>query len=174
MIKSTVNPPIRIRRRSVPQPDAGPQGRSDETTAPAERVIADPPQQGRKKRLPNTGSFKKGEPSRNPNGRPKGAKGKKAIVRKIVLEPVTVRLPSGPKRLSIFEALLLKERDLAFSGDWRARKTMLELGRWALPEDALDEAGVAPATDPETDRAILEWFEEEVRQSEQQKRKASK
>jgi hypothetical protein len=82
---------------------------------------------------------------------------------------VTVRLPSGSKKLSVFEALLLKERDLAFSGDWRARRTIFELGRWALPEDLLEEAGVSPAIDNETDRAILEWFEEELRHKDRQK-----
>ena len=85
------------------------------------------------------------------------------MVRKILLEPVSVRLPSGPRKISVFEALYLKERDLAFSGDWRARKTMLELGRWALPEDVVEEVGLTPATDSEADRAILDWFEEEVR-----------
>ena len=84
-----------------------------------------------------------------------------------MLEKVTVRLPSGPKRLTVFEALVLKERDLAFSGEWRARKTMLELGRWALPEDMLDEVGVPPVTDTEIDRAILDWFEDEIRQKAQ-------
>ena len=169
-----VNPPVRIRTRPGPPPTDASHGDSGAATVSTERLIADPPQQSHTKRLPNSGSFKKGEPSRNPNGRPKGAKGKKAVVRRILQEPVMVRLPSGSKRLTIFEALLLKERDLAFSGEWRARKTMLELGRWALPDDVLEEAGVAPVTDPETDRAIVEWFEEEVRQKDRQDLKAKR
>lgn len=165
MSDSHSRPPVRIRTRPVPQPA------TTVDSEPQERLIADHTEASRKKRLPNSGSFKKDQPSRNPNGRPKGAKGKKAIVRKVLLEQVRVRLPSGSKTLSVFEPLLLQERDMAFSKDWRARKTMLELGRWALPEDALEEAGVKPATESETDQAILEWFEEEVRQKEKQKKK---
>lgn len=153
-------PPVRVRRRAQPQ-----QQPADSPPKTRGRLIVDPDDRPRKKRLPNSGSFKKGEPSRNPNGRPKGAKGHKAVVRKILLEPVSVRLPTGPRKISVFEALYLKERDLAFSGDWRARKTMLELGRWALPEEVVEEAGLQPVTDSEADRAILDWFEEEVRQS---------
>lgn len=156
--------PVRIRQRPQPKRSAS------EASDPPERLIADSGGGPRKKRQPNSGSFKKGEPSRNPSGRPKGAKGKKSVVRKVLLERVTVRLPSGPKKLTVFEALLLKERDMAFSGDWRARKTMLELGRWSLPDDVLEDAGIAAATDPETDRAIIEWFEEEVRHKERHKR----
>ena len=167
MDHSDIRPPVRLRRRPIPHP-----GSADPKSG--DRLFAQSADPGRKKRLPNSGSFKKGQPSPNPNGRPKGAKGKKALTRKILLERVTVRLPNGSKKLSVFEALLLKERDLAFSGDWRARKTILELGRWALPDDLLEEAGVGPISDPETDRAIVEWFQEEVRQKERQKRKGGK
>lgn len=158
MSNSEQLPPVRVRRRPQPQLP----GTTD--AVPAERIVADGSDKPRKKRQPNSSSFKKGEPSRNPKGRPKGAKGHKAMVRKILLEPISVRLPTGPRKISMFEALILKERDLAFSGDRYARKTMLELGRWALPEDVLVEAGLQPVTDSETDRVILDWFEEEVRQ----------
>jgi len=168
MTDSASLPPVRVRRRIVRKTQPM------EATPSGERIIADARRPAARKRQPNSGSFRKGEPSRNPKGRPKGAKGKKSVVRKVLLEPVTVRLPGGPRKLTVFEALLLRERDLAFSGDWRARKTMLELGRWALPDDVLEDAGVAPATDPETDRAIVEWFEEEVRQQERQKKDAEK
>lgn len=168
MDNSNPGPPVRIRRRPLPRTEAG------EQPASPERLIADSSDRPRKKRLPNRGSFKKGEPSRNPKGRPKGARGKKAIVRRVLEERVQVRLPSGTKKLSVFEALVLKERDLAFGGDWRARKTVLELGRWAMPEDVLEEAGVVPVTNAETDRAILEWFEDEVREKDRNKQKSGK
>jgi hypothetical protein len=58
--------------------------------------------------------------------------------------------------------LVLKERELALQGDWRARKTMLELGRWAMPEEVVEEAGLAPPEASEADRSIIEWFESEV------------
>lgn len=163
MDNSNPPPTARMRVRPLPQTNRNEQPRS------AERLIAGSSDVRRKKRQPNSGSFRKGEPSRNPHGRPKGAKGKKAVVRKVLLEGITVRLSSGSKKLTVFEALLLKERDLAFSGEWRARKTMLELGRWALPEDVLEDVGMAPSSSAETDLAILNWFEEEAREKERQR-----
>ena len=70
----------------------------------------------------------------------------------------------------MYLALLLQERDLAFQKDWRARRALLDIGRWALAEDILEEAGVSPANDEETDRAIIEWFEQEIRLKELQKK----
>jgi hypothetical protein len=157
MSNSSLRAPVRVRTRLQRQPT------TDTSSEASVRLIADHPE-ARKKRAPNSGSFKKGEPSRNPQGRPKGARGKKAMVAKVLTEPVKVRLPTGQRTLTVFQALLMKERDLAFSGDWRARKTMIELGRWALPEDVLQEAGVPAETSTETDQAILAWFEEEARQ----------
>ena len=169
MSNSDPKPPVRIRRRPVPQSHESGEPESANHIG-SQRLIADAPDGAAKRRLPNSGSFRKGEPSRNPKGRPKGAKGVKAMARKVLLEPVTIRMPSGQKNVPVFLALLLQERDLAFQKDWRARKTMLEIGRWSLPEDVLEEAGVSPANDPETDRAIISWFEEEVRLRELQKK----
>ena len=168
MSNSDPKRPVRIRRRPVPQLHEGSEPGSTNRIG-NQRLIADAPDGAAKRRLPNSGSFKKGDPSRNPKGRPKGAKGIKAMARKVLLESVTIRMPSGQKNVPVFLALLLQERDLAFQKDWRARKTMLEIGRWSLPDDVLEEAGVSPVTDPETDRAIIEWFEEELRLKELQK-----
>jgi hypothetical protein len=90
------------------------------------------------------------------------------MARKVLLEPVTIRTPGGQRKVPMYLALLLQERDLAFQKEWRARKAMLEIGRWALAEDILEEAGVSTANDEETDRAIIEWFEEEIRLKELQ------
>lgn len=161
--KPIITPPPR--RRIVVAPD----------TELGARLIADTPpdiaeeEDARRKREPNSGSFKKGH-SGNPKGRPKKAKGSKAIVRKALLESVEVKIKGDRKsKMTAFEALVMKERAAAFAGDWRARNTMFALARWALA-DREDERGDidTPAVTSEgelteTGQAILEWFTHEVR-----------
>lgn len=149
MASDPQKPPVRIRTRI-------------RTTDGGERLEADRLEGPRKKRLPNSGCMKKGE-TRNPNGRPKGAKGTKALVKKLLLEKTTVRESGRARRVTLYHALLLKEVQLAIAGDWRARKTVLELGRWALPEDN-PLAGKPAAQDASAvDEAVIAWFESEVR-----------
>ena len=139
------------------------------------RLIADTPAEesteGQKshKREPNSGSFQKGL-SGNPNGRPKKAKGAKAISRKALLEVVDVKMAGERSRkMTVFEALVKKERAAAFAGDWRARNTMFTLARWALVDRDDEQTNVeTPAVTAageltDTGQAILDWFAEEVR-----------
>lgn len=149
MIDEPRKAPVRIRTRS--------KGVGDEP-----RLVADPAPEKTRKRKPNSGSMKPGE-TRNPNGRPKGAKGTKAMARKLLSRTMDIRDGGRTRKSSMYEALLLKELQMAFEGDWRARRTVLELGRWALPE--ADPVKVAASTSDETDRAILRWFEDEIRNS---------
>jgi len=140
--------PVRTRQRIV-EGSAG------------ERLVADRVTKPGKKRLPNSGSMKKGE-TRNPNGRPRGAKGTRALVKKLLSEKTSVREGGRSRRVTLYYALLLKEVQMAFEGDWRARKTVLELGRWALPEEN-PVAGKSPdAVTSASDEAILAWFEGEL------------
>ncbi|WP_340318329.1 DUF5681 domain-containing protein [Rhizorhabdus argentea] len=139
---------------------------------PLDDADADDAASGKKpgrKREPNSGSFAKGV-SGNPHGRPKKAKGSKAIVRKVLLEAVDVRVKGDrKKKMTTFQALVMQERKAAFDGDWRARNTMFALARWALV-DLDDEASdiETPAVDAsgeltDTGRAIVDWFAQEVR-----------
>jgi Family of unknown function (DUF5681) len=111
-----------------------------------------------KKRKANKGSYEPGV-SGNPKGRPKGAKGTKAMVRKILSKPTPVRSGGKTKVVPLFDALVLKEVELAANGDWRARKTVLELARWALPEEVPGTKHHEPTT---ADDSILSWFTGEV------------
>lgn len=134
-------------------------GLSDSTGNGARLVVtADPPA---KKRKPNSGSMKPGE-TRNPNGRPKGAKGTKAMVRKLLTGKTTIRDRGRPRTVTLFQALLLKELQLAVDGDWRARQAMLTLGRWALPEELPESGKVEVSNATKTDQQILDWFAAEV------------
>ena len=94
----------------------------------------------RKRRLPNKGSFQKGV-SGNLKGRPKGAKGVKPMIRKALSSLVDVKTSRGATKVAIFEALVKKEVALAADGDWRARRTVFELGKWALADNAGDTRG---------------------------------
>lgn len=119
-----------------------------------------------KKRKANKGSYEPGV-SGNPHGRPKGAKGTKAMVRKMLSKPTPVRSGGKTKVVPLFDALLLKEVELAANGDWRARKTVLELARWALPEEVPGTKHHEPTT---ADDSILSWFTGEVEARLQAKR----
>ena len=146
-------PPVRVRIRSKPAADGG---------EPEDRLVADRESPAHQKRQPNSGSMKPGE-TRNPNGRPKGAKGTRAIVRKVLGANTPIREKGRQRMVSRWEAVLLRELQLASEGEWRARKTIIELGRWALPED---EPGRAAASSPgevsAVDQAIIDWFETEA------------
>lgn len=126
-----------------------------------ERIVADPVAKPRRKREPNSGSMKKGE-TRNPNGRPKGAKGTKAIARKVLMQKVQIRDGGKTRTVTRIEAHLLKESKLAFEGDWRARRTVIDIGREVLSEEHPLAAKSASGEPDKTDEAILAWFESEL------------
>lgn len=158
------SPRPRIRIRATP--DNAPRGTPpDATTTEAPRMVVDPePVRRKRKREPNKGSFQPNQ-SGNPKGRPRGAKGVKAMVRKAFAMPIEIQTARGPKKVAIFEALLKKEVSMAAEGDWRARRTVFELGKWALG-DTVDQPFSAHASAPEeltaTGQAIIEWFKDEI------------
>lgn len=133
-----------------------------QTVAGEQRLMARPTPVSHRQRQPNSGSMKKGE-TRNPNGRPKGAKGTKAKVRKVLQSKTTIRDRGHSKKVTLFDALLLKEVELAFGGDWRARNNIFALGRWALPEEDPITATTSLLEQSETDKTVLEWFKGEVK-----------
>lgn len=153
MMSNQIKPPVRVRIRSGSSPSQGPADR---------RLIADAVEPDRRKRLPNSGSMKKGE-TRNPNGRPRGAKGTKSIVRKVLAAKTAVREGGRTRKVTLYHALLMKELEMAIQGDWRARKTILELGRWALPEEAPVSVDSDQSERREADEAIIKWFESELK-----------
>ena len=146
-------PPVRIRVRSRPPADGG---------VPGERLVADRASPTCRKRKPNAGSMKPGE-TRNPNGRPRGAKGTRAMVRKVICVSTPIREKGRERKVTRFEAILLQELQLASQGDWRARKTVIELGLWALPEDEPEKPSSSGSRELSlTDEAIINWFENEA------------
>lgn len=155
------------------RPDVTPRPRvriaTSQLQGEAPRLVVDDPARLRKARKANRTSWKP-QQSGNPNGRPRGAKGVKAITRKVLSEKVEVQ---PGKKMQLFEALLRQEAQSAAKGDWRARATMFALGKWLLgsePDAPSAEAAAAAPDLSATGRAILELFADEVRQEERAKR----
>ena len=71
--------------------------------------------------------FKPGQ-SGNPAGRPKGAQGRKKIVRGVLLEKREIKTQgsAAPQRRTVLEVILMVLREKAFRGDRRAIKTVQE------------------------------------------------
>ena len=170
--------PVRIRVRPVRPTDDQPA-----RLEPRLAVAPEPPRA--KKRKPNSGSFHAGYGRPRP-GRPKDAKNRKnraaeaearratesarRIAADILSTLTTINGSEGPREVSYFHALMLKEVERASKGDERARKTMFEIARWAMIDqpDKGDEDD-ALFDSPETNQAILDWFADEVLRQEKQK-----
>ena len=107
---------------------------------------------------PKSGQFKKGQ-SGNPKGRPKGAKGVKAILKRELESSITVRERGREVRLSKAEVLAKGLMGDALKGDAKARTEILRLDDEFYGEDRPAGAQNAHAAAPEEiDFAILRDF----------------
>jgi hypothetical protein len=79
-------------------------------------------------RPPREHQFKKGEPSRNPKGRPRGARPAPDLVAAL-LQPVTIRMQGKERKVSFPEAMIQVTQDKALKGDLRAAQTLINLMR---------------------------------------------
>lgn len=75
-------------------------------------------------RPPKAHQFKPGE-SGNPSGRRKGAKSEATILREILNRKVTIRQGDQARKVSLFEAILLKSAEEALRGDLKATTFLL-------------------------------------------------
>ena len=83
--------------------------------------------------------FKPGK-SGNPRGRPKGAKGRKATAKRVLMEKHRAD-PTGtgkPKQYTAIELVLILLKQLAASGDQRAFKAFTNLEKQYGPSDTSD------------------------------------
>ena len=75
---------------------------------------------------PKNTQFKKGQ-SGNPKGRPKGSTNPDVLIRKLLLQPVTVTQNGKATKVPVIEALLTKVLSMAASGDHKALRLVWEM-----------------------------------------------
>ncbi|HXH53180.1 MAG TPA: DUF5681 domain-containing protein [Sphingomicrobium sp.] len=102
---------------------------------------------------PKATRFKPGQ-SGNPKGRPKGALGLKAMVRKVFTAPVKVKVAGKTRSMPAMEAITLRLCQRALEGDFRSMTASMGLGGEHLPDET-EKAAVWLA---ETDRQIFETY----------------
>lgn len=90
---------------------------------------------------PEAHQFKKGR-SGNPRGRPKGAKGKRQIAEKVLLEKHDVVEGDRKVHRTTFELILLTLRNKSFEGNNRAFKDLEKLSAKYDPQPQTKRAGL--------------------------------
>ena len=112
---------------------------------------------------PDEFKYKPGQ-SGNKNGRPKNARGLKAITKKLLSEKVAISTGGRRKKVSRIEALVMKLIEQASKGDIRALQALMSLYTQAAPEDFSPHETDAASEMPLTlaDDAILALMREEL------------
>jgi Family of unknown function (DUF5681) len=80
-------------------------------------------------RPPREHRFKKGEPSRNPNGRPRGVCRAAPDLGAALLQPTKIRIQGKVCKVAYLEAMILVMKDMALRGDHRAAQMLINLTR---------------------------------------------
>ena len=96
--------------------------------------------------------FEKGR-SGNPKGKQKGRKNTKTMIREIAFAPMEVQVQGKAQIITAYEAALMKLRQSALSGDFRATQALLELAR-SVEETADAATSASPAVLP-LDQSLL-------------------
>ncbi len=97
--------------------------------------------------------FKKGAPSPNPTGRPRGSKNRNAIIRKALDRIVTGEVGGEVKKLRLTEALLVKLSQSALKGNHKSLQTLFALWKETADDAEADRHTVYPFTD--ADRQMI-------------------
>ena len=91
-------------------------------------------------RPPRAHRFKKGEPSRNPKGRPRGTNRPAPDLVAALWQPITIRMQGKERKVPYPEAMIQVTKDKALKGDQRAAQTLINLMReldLLKPQEAL-------------------------------------
>jgi hypothetical protein len=100
--------------------------------------------------------FKPGN-NANPNGRPRGSRNQKVVVKELLLEPIHVREGNTVKTMSKLEAVVTQTINEALKGDHKARMLTIHMATGeGLLTPALEE-GIEQSLS-ERDKMILEDF----------------
>lgn len=99
---------------------------------------------------PTETRFQKGM-SGNPKGRPKGKKNMNTIVRETLFGPIQIQQNGRTTTVTALEAILLKMRNNALSGDFRSAAQALQLAsRCAELEESRQPDAEVDVFDPQT------------------------
>lgn len=115
---------------------------------------AQPSQWGKGKTDPATW-WKKGGPSPNPNGRPKGSKNMKTIVREAFDKKIEVTMDGEPKKMAKKEVAVHQVANKAAAGDDKATTKLLALEDKYGPVDDAPPTAEESAADFQT---LDEWI----------------
>ena len=88
---------------------------------------------------PTETRFKKGMTG-NPKGRPKGKKNMNTIIRDTLFGPIQIQQNGKTTTVTAFEAILLKMRNNALSGDFRSAVQALQLASRSIELDDANQA----------------------------------
>lgn len=106
---------------------------------------------------PKSGQFKKGQ-SGNPKGRPKGAKGVKASLRRELESKITILEDGRSVKLSKAEVIAKSLTADALKGDSKSRFEILRLDDELFDTDKPGSGNAAPAQPEPIDYEILRHF----------------
>ena len=132
---------------------------SDDETSHEEKPAVGPlkPRRGYKA-PPAEHQFKSGQ-SGNPRGRPKGAKGKRQIAEKVLLEKHEVTEGKRKVRRTTLELILVMLRNKSFEGSNRAFKDLEKIAAMYDPQPPTKRAGVLIVPGRLTEEAWRARFE---------------
>jgi Family of unknown function (DUF5681) len=108
------------------------------------------------RRPPERTRFKPGQ-SGNPRGRPKGARNFKTDLKTTLRMPVSVTRHGKSQRVSTQQAVLMRLREKALSGDTRGLVQLIVLAQSHNNEEVIESRGLSA-----NDEAILEIFKRRV------------
>jgi hypothetical protein len=94
----------------------------------------------------------------NPKGKVKGTKGLKAIVAGVFHEKVSVRTPTGVRKVTKLEALVQRLMNEALTGKPRAIEQIVRLAKEAGLADEAEAIEAASEAVSEEDQQILERY----------------
>lgn len=110
-------------------------------------------------RPPTATRWKSGQ-SGNPKGRPEGSKSHKFLIREMLTENITIRVGGKARRVTRFEAVLLKQLDQALRGDHKAIQSVCALANTVgllQAEDELPQNASSPDVSGFTDDELHEF-----------------
>lgn len=110
---------------------------------------------------PKEHRFKPGQ-SGNPRGRPRGARGVNATVRKVLEQKTSVQTSGGTKKMAHVEVIIRKLLERALKGDTKAAEKLLLMYRTAAPEEVAEREVVSNDDVSAGDAAILAAYHEHI------------